>query len=346
MRFDQHENPPTILTAKDQRRLILLGLSLMAVVFAIKVAAKPEFWARLFPEQAPAAANLPDDNDVSLEDAPRPLDPDEFLTSDDKPSAPQALAGVAPGISASQFPRELLRNIQDNSLGVRYRESAAYYTMLAAAKRVKHKRLEAEAEKNVTFPVLMANPDQYRGRPVTISGTLRRVDKFQADPNSLGVDDLYDAWVFPRDAGAKPIHVVCSSLGEEIQDAGQLKQPVNVRVAGYFFKKEAYSTRSNGLNIVPLVLGSHLGTEPIAEVEIVNDGSLEKYLFWFSLIVAAALAMMLWNFAVSDWEFRTGRVSRSLDPPRVADLNGVESVDIGDVLKNLQLSDVDESSVV
>ena len=343
MRFDQHDNPPTILTARDQRRLILMGLSLMVVIFAIKVAAKPEFWARLFPSQPAATDNLPDEeataslepartdrsNEVLVEPAADPVDinalTDTSVTSDSN--------------GPSQFPSTMLREIRDNSLGVRYRETPAYYTMLAAARRVKNKVLETQAERNVTFPVLMSNPKHYRGRAVTISGKLRRIEPFTADPNNLGIEQLYDAWVFPRDAGAKPVHIVCSTIHETIDETGTLKEPVDVRVTGYFFKREAYSTQANRLNIVPLVLASHIGLEPVTETLVVNDGSMEKYLFWFSLAVAVAIGLTLWNFTVSDWEFRTSRVARSLDPPRNVDLHGIDSVEIGQVLQDLAQTD-------
>lgn len=357
MRFDEHEPVGPILSRRDQRRIIMMVCGLGLVLFGIKLSANPSFWKSLFPERfvEQPADEVPEFQLSSAgpidETITRPLLPNEFRSQpdsrfvkaeasdfdrrnaiDDSFKEPVPKIDTTPHNRVSNFfPTEVLNSILDNRMGVRKSESDAYYLMLAAAARKKIP--DNEIEKAATYPVLMSNSDYYRGAPIQLTGKLKGLVPFEAGENRFRISNLYDAWIFTRESGNRPYHVVCSGVNNlPLND--NFEKPPEVTVTGYFFKREGYSSKG-GLSSAPLVLAGEIKPRPIAQVVAAEDGQIQHYLSWFAVAVAGVLMFTLWNFAVSDWNYRFSRASQSLAPPANADLVGIEAVDINDVLRNL-----------
>ena len=358
MRFDDHEPVGPILSGRDQRRIIILVCGLGLVLFGVKLSSNPEFWKGLFPERFPDQTAEKSGSEEFIigggdADAPRPLEPGAFFSEansngepspfdrrnaiDDSFSESPAESSTSIGNRVtSRIPAQVLDTIRNNTMGVRASENDAYYLMLAAAAR--QEQSDPLIQKNATFPVLMANSDYYRGAAVRITGKLKRLVPFEAGENQFRITNLYDAWILTRESGNRPYHVVCSNV-QGLPLSESFDTLPDVTVTGYFVKREGYSTQGGTLNMAPLVLAGTIKPRPaVAEVVASDGGQIERYLTWFAVIVAVALGFTLWNFAVSDWNYRFSRASQSLAPPPNADLAGIESVDINDVLKEMSES--------
>ena len=346
MRFDNHEPPKTILSARDQRVLIALTIALGVVLFAIKVSSKPEFWAKLFPEKFPDANVIAESKDFESAAAPAGLGENEFLSpaedlseaaSLSNNSRMSMLAKELPERSPaprSLFPPETLATIRDNTVGVRSSETSAWLNMVAAARDVDPLQL-TESAIEPDFRVVMVSPERFRGVAMTIEGELRRVSTIEVEPNRYGVSELYDAWLFTRDSGSNPYHVVASAISEDLPAEGDFADPVPVKLTGFFFKREHYMNSARDLHAAPLVLAQQITAVPQVAVVASATTNMQRYLTWFAFAVAVALGLTLWNFAVSDFAFRASRVRRIYEPAPDTDFEGVEATDLRDVFRQL-----------
>jgi hypothetical protein len=355
VRFDGHEPVGPILSKRDQRRIIMMVCALGLVLFAVKLSSNPDFWKSLFPDRFARQTVETSDQDEFIirsgkTDETRPLEPGAFFAEsnpneelsafdrrnaiDDSFIELNAETDPSNGDRAkSPFPADVLNGITDNTMGVRANESDAYYLMLAAA--IRQPKSDRLIQKNATFPVLMTNPDYYRGAPVQITGKLKRLVPFPAGENRFRIMNLYDAWIFTRESGNRPYHIVCSFV-EDLPVQDSFDTAPEVTVTGYFFKREGYSTQSGTLNMAPLILAGTIKQRPaVADVVASEDGQIEGYLSWFAIIVAAALCFTMWNFFVSDRTYRHSRANQSLAPPPNADLDGLESIDINEFLREM-----------
>jgi hypothetical protein len=153
---------------------------------------------------------------------------------------------------------------------------------------------------------LFAHPEFYRGRPVTLRGTLRKVTKFDLGKNSLDLDQAYEGWLYTSDCQGNPVVVVFTSKDDRIPVKGDIQEEVSF--TGYFFKMygyEAYDTTRKA----PLILAGEVESIPHSYRPVYHSVRTEWY-------VATALAFLIGCYLV--WqtnlrEFPT-RPSLKVDP--------------------------------
>lgn len=230
------------------------------------------------------------------------------------------LAAVTAGADepAVDVAPEVLQPVRDRTYSVRDAERDAYYTVLEHARSVDDQKVrtrarefrleriretarpeaaEALLERPEQFPVfvdLFRNPAAYRGKPVTLRGHVRRLVSYPAGENDVGLDTLYEAWVFTEDSQSNPAVVVCSEIPEGMPQGDQLNERVSV--SGYFFKMYGYEARDT-TRVAPLILAVRLQWHPAVEKAAWRPSATEY------IILAAAvlgLTIVVWRLARTD----------------------------------------------
>lgn len=207
---------------------------------------------------------------------------------------------------------ELLQSVEDSTLGVRRQEAEAYYTILRRLRATPLHEIEEAARRDVTYTVLMADSDRLRGVPILIEGRLRRLTEHSRRERRPAAGPLFDAWIFTRDSGNEPYHVVCTEVAENIPRGERLSPSVPVRVAGLFFKQEGYASEG-GMNVAPLLLAKRLEWLRTAAPDRLQL-ALAPYFAGFAVLVAAVVGLLLWRFAARDKAFRRHQTERLLGP--------------------------------
>ncbi len=343
--------------------LRMVGL-LALVVFGMKLAADPAMWKWLFsggPEKQAQTEKPSESKDKDIDrslkfDEDSPLTGDAFRSR--KAGAPRpAVAEASPhrkdaGSSAGkpqarvgdhvvEIDPDILAPITDNKVGIRREEAHAYYAVIAKARDIPLPRLE-QAGRQEDYTVLLADAEQFRGLPITIEGTIRRLNKISVPDKAVweefGLDQLYEAWMFTASSGTRPYRVLCTSLPEGIPTGDQIDVPA--RFTGYFFKAEWYES-VGGLQKAPLLIGKTIRWErPIAASgsQSADDLGLAPYVIGLAVLVALGLALMIWRFNASDKQFGHQHIDHftAASPAAIQELQNLETSDPRDLFRQME----------
>ena len=151
--------------------------------------------------------------------------------------------------------RETLKEVRDNTaLRLRPQEADAYYAILDHARKQASISEPTAARADVTFAMLLNDPSSYRGELVRIEGIVRRTTQYKAGSNSVGIDQLYESWIFSPDSQNHPYIVVSTRMPQGFPLGTSISESVSV--TGYFFKNNLYAAR-DAMRIAPMLLSSH-----------------------------------------------------------------------------------------
>ncbi|MGL4554966.1 MAG: hypothetical protein ACRC33_27685 [Gemmataceae bacterium] len=148
-------------------------------------------------------------------------------------------------------------------------ETEVYARVLTMANYTSNRALVANSRSDVTTTHLLTDAAFYRGQVIHFEGHVHLVNRYRPPPEAAdeGVNDLYEAWLFPDTMGAQAVCVVFTewpaALPRTLLGAGKLKEGVRVRAAGYFFKQFGYGTRdkTQPMKKAPLLI-AHTITVP------------------------------------------------------------------------------------
>lgn len=291
------------------------------------------------PSQPPSL----DEVDFSVEeDRPSRLRDDEFRIAPRRPrSADREDVDVALG--SLDINPKWLANVDDKTVGIRRDEADAFYRILARAASIPASELRAAAVPNVFFANVMNSPEEYRGRPMTIVGELRRLIRIPVPREIADLDQLYEAWIITSDSGNNPYRVVCSEIPADLKPEESLEVPV--KVTGYFFKKEGYQTQDLRLHVAPTLLAGRLSRYVSPHAPPPVDDVVPWMVGVISVVGLAMLATLI-GFAVSDARGRNRMVVATPDTiDTVALLQADRRESIEDSLRRLEeASYADETS--
>ena len=211
---------------------------------------------------------------------------------------------------ASINPR-LLEVVKDNTVNLLYEERGVYFRMLQLAEETPLSRQEEFAadfreERRLANPRyakrklsefqpfvdLFQNPDEYRGRPVSLHGVLRKLTKFDPGKNSLGIDEAYEGWLYTDDAQSNPTVIVFTSKPQKLSVGGDLTE--EIRVTGYFLKMYGYEAQ-DVTRKAPLLLAGEVEWRPSPEKYVVKSLPLETYLLVGFVVLLVGYAMWQTN---------------------------------------------------
>lgn len=159
---------------------------------------------------------------------------------------------------AAQRHRQAVNQIEE------YRENLATFPM--------HKWLVTEMFTSIND----GKPSRYHGKLVTLRGHIRKLISYEAHENPLGIETLYEAWLYPigaerfeaDDPRTNPVVVVCTQIPEGMPTGDRIAEEATI--TGYVFRLHGYRSKiplpdSGGKTkklIAPMILASRIEWKP------------------------------------------------------------------------------------
>ena len=171
---------------------------------------------------------------------------------------------VDPPPAASRPPAPIVADPSPEFAGLRdktplsFRDTAAYATLLGRARGIGAEALAAQARRDLLFTHLWERPERYRGVPVHLLGTARRVLSYESKLSRTG--RLHEAWIFTPESQNHPYVCVFEDVPEGFPAGGDVSERVVFN--GYFLKLMSYQA-GDVPRAAPLLVG-RLGWSPSA----------------------------------------------------------------------------------
>ncbi len=288
--FRTKSPPKSYFGQAEQRRLLMLVLLIGLVIWLSGRVADPKSWNWFLLGQKPAeeeAAPEKPPRDTRLRRA-MPVDEalDTFIAQADPPKVnsepePPPRVPFYPGVKS-----DYLSTVKDDNvlLGT---ESDAWYHLLEVLKLAKADDIERASTGRVGYVQLDEQPKEYRGRIVTVNGTVRRALEMKADKNSFGIEKYYQLWMQPKSGPTSPIVIYALDLPPGFPVGAAVT--ADCKASGFFFKRWAYMA-TDDIRTAPLVLAKTVTwIPPPPPPEPVKVQDLWKYIL--AAFVAAGLVI-------------------------------------------------------
>lgn len=229
--------PPSFLGQRQQRRLLVVVLTLGLVWMLASQARNPRNWQWVahWGQAAEARAAAPAG----------------------KPHARKAATPLA-GLDAA-----LLNDAQDDAQ-LTPGESKTLVRLLALVRKTDSRALAESSSGNVSFIELDEQPEAWRGKLVDFVGTVRGAFRRMAPTNDADIAAYYELWIEPRDR-SDPIVVDCTDLPRNFPLGEGLDEPVDL--TGIFVKRWAYQAKNRAMRSAPLLVAKGIDwvPKPVAE---------------------------------------------------------------------------------
>jgi hypothetical protein len=282
---------------------------------------------------------LPDEVDFVRSEVP--AEAKDYASMIDRAGASQMESiSQLPESGVADVPEKLTKLIRDDVIGVLSSETEAWFGTLRLAERIPSGPQYQIPEGQ--FALFMDAPTSCRGKAFTIRGRLRRLLKapLPASAETFGVRSAFDAWISTHDSGNELVHVVALSADAGLplkEHTG--KNPPDVELTGYFFKREGYAARgSDGrgdLALTPLILAGRIKYLPPREIFTRAD-EMNPWLTWIGIAVCCGVLLLVWQFQVADNVFRGTRTHQLTAPPVRPSFEGVDSISVQQALQEMQ----------
>ncbi len=187
-----------------------------------------------------------------------------------------------------------------------FRDTAAYATLLARARGFDADALAAQARRDLLFTHLWERPERYRGVPVHLLGTARRVLSYESKLSRIG--RLHEAWIFTPESQNHPYVCIFEDVPKGFPAGGDVSERVVFN--GYFLKLMSYQA-GDVPRAAPLLVG-RLGWSPS---EPTSEDSRRGPLFW--MVLALGL-MFLVSFSRWLWQMLRWLSPRPRPAPSVS----------------------------
>jgi hypothetical protein len=320
MRFQRHSSPLAYPARRYQYRMLsLVGLLAMVMVL-YKTAQRPESW-QWFAEVTGDAPTGGDAAAQSFTDASgkeiaikriQPLEPlpeGEYYASVSE--APVEGTAVSPSGTSTvttevqSLDPDLLTGLVDDWFGQTREEQPALARVMRSLQDVDAASLARTADAQVTFDVMLSDPNYYRGRLVSVSGRLKRLEA-----GSVGTGDdavpIWEAWVIPNDSRGVPYLALLARDPAGVPHGTDIDEAVTVR--GYPLRRYAYAT-AGGEAVTLMLAAPDLEWKP---QQVISTARAKQEMQWTTIIgfSVAALGMgglLVWYW-LSDRRFRRSKL--------------------------------------
>ncbi len=197
----------------------------------------------------------------------RPIDTRIEFFADERPAAGTVVIAPSEGVTSPPSDGSLAASAE--SLG-RVRDVAFFRAADHAAWNEVRATLRAEAGDSARPPApevslgeLLAMPRSYRGRPVRMRGTLRRLEQLDAPAETREGGCYWQGWLEPAVGPAAPVIVHLLDLPVGMPTGLSIRE--SVIIDGYFLKTAAYRA-GDGVRVAPLILASTAIRPPASPV--------------------------------------------------------------------------------
>ncbi len=219
-----------------------------------------------------------------------------------EPSPAEVHKSLFPGVRS-----DYLDSVRDDTV-FRASESDAWFHLLELLDRTSQAKLEAASLGPVGYLQLDDQAPSYRGRLVTVSGTVRKVKLVEAPENGYDIKRYYQLWLQPLRSEPELIVVYALKLPEGFPQGDELD--AEVHTTGFFFKRWAYKSQ-DGIRSVPLVLARTVDWRPPPPATA-RPPAGEQYVFVVGAAIALAVVVIAFVAA------RNRRAARPRDSNPVA----------------------------
>jgi hypothetical protein len=152
--------------------------------------------------------------------------------------------------------------VRDDTVAFRPAEREIWFHALARVQNADKGQLRQASGGRVSYLQLHKQPADYRGKFVTVAGTVRLAYRASAPPNYLGVKEYHVYWLHPAGGPDAPIVVYALAAPPGFpriaeRDANQPPRDLHedVEVTGLFFKRCAYFAKGSTYT-APLVIAN------------------------------------------------------------------------------------------
>lgn len=267
------------------RRLLIALILLLGVVFILSEwAMQPGAWRWLdrladSSEEAPAGGI-----DNRLHAVPQDdLTLDSFVIDkpDSKEEDTDRRKGYFSGVDTA-----LLDSVKDNTFfSLADRECSL--NLLDVLDKTDERKLRKASEGRVTYAQLFRQPAHYRGRLVTISGVVRRVNRVELPENKYDIRHYFKVLLYPKIIPPSPVIVYCLRLPKGFTIGMDVSE--EVEVTGFFFKRCAYRAKDS-LRTAPTILAKTLQWQK--RPAMVKEPAVDGRKLIPAAIAAALLALL------------------------------------------------------
>ena len=140
----------------------------------------------------------------------------------------------------------------------------------------------------VSYAQLFQQPNQYRGRLVTVSGRrATRASRGDFFPNDYGFKEYYQIWLWPDDNPSAPMVIYSLELPKGFPTGMEIGE--QAEVTGFFFKRLAYLAKDT-LRVAPEILAKTVQWQK--RPAITADEPAETWPIPLVVCVAAGLALL------------------------------------------------------
>lgn len=235
--FRRHQQGAAMPARREQRRLLgLAGLSALVLILVLQ-ARDAKLWNWIAPQppagplQVGGAADEP-----ANENGPRA-------------ERPVLFPGVQP---------EYLSQVRDNTV-FRAAESDAWFHLLKILNDTDATELQKASLGRVGYLQLDQQTDEYRGRLVTLAGTIRKVKRMDAPENAFGIEHYYQLWLQPEARSPQLVVIYSLNVPDDFPPGDELDETATL--TGFFFKRWVYQS-AGGIVTAPLVLAKAFQWQP------------------------------------------------------------------------------------
>jgi hypothetical protein len=226
-------------------------------------------------------------------------------TQHDAPGTIVAEVAVQPG------PELPLSAVKDDTV-FRPEEREVWFSLLERVRDSETGELRRQSAGHVTYLQLFRQPAEYRGRVVTVSGTVKLAYRIQAPDNDIGIEECFVYWTHPHGGPSSPIVVYAleSPAGfppvkNRDVDGEMTALHEDVEATGIFFKRWAYAAES-GTFTAPLMVTKVPQWRP----RTANGIARSTLPMEPGKLVAALVAALLFTVGVTAVAWRTTRRTR------------------------------------
>ena len=184
-------------------------------------------------------------------------------------------------------PAAMLAEVRDDTV-FREADSEAWFALWKTILATDPAELDRRAGPPVGFSELFGQPRSFRGKPVRMRGTLRRLQRVAAPPNALEIDRYWQGWLDPEGGPPSPVVVYFLELPDTIKPGMRIIEPIEV--VGYFFKRWAYQA-TDTIRTAPLLMARQ--PVPLAPPAKPADTDITAVGLWTGGIIVM-LGFVMW----------------------------------------------------
>ncbi len=210
-----------------------------------------------------------------------------------RPPAPKAVAGGVPLPPPDES--EEFQGILDKTR-MTMRDNPAYLKLLERVRATSAEELASQSRRDVRFSQLLENPGRYRGLPIHVDGTARRILHQEVPGSKLfPKGHYYEAYVTTTDSQRFPYTLVFEDLPEGMPIGDELKE--HVVFDGYFLKLMAYLAGDTS-RFAPLLIGRlQWLDQPATPPPPKPGGGLGRLSGWSLLLMGAFLLYVVFRWS-------------------------------------------------